>query len=165
MCVRAIPSLAFVPQHEVEAAFDQLIEQENFRPESLPIANYFEDIYIGRGLRRGRQIPSFRIELWNLHQRSLNSQSRTNNNVEGWHRGFLATCESFFPNIYKFVDCLKKQLHLHAYKIAQLTAGNLINRKNKKYKMISSRIQGIVEDFANCDLIDYLRGILYNYKF
>uniref|UniRef100_A0A915JRL1 Uncharacterized protein n=1 Tax=Romanomermis culicivorax TaxID=13658 RepID=A0A915JRL1_ROMCU len=82
MWVQAIPSLAFVPQHEVEAAFDQLIEQENFPPEILPIANYFEDTYIGRHLRRGRQIPSFPIELCNVHQRSLNGQSCSNNDVE-----------------------------------------------------------------------------------
>uniref|UniRef100_A0A915J373 Uncharacterized protein n=1 Tax=Romanomermis culicivorax TaxID=13658 RepID=A0A915J373_ROMCU len=112
--------------------------------------------YIGRRLRHGRQIPPFLIELWNVYQRSLNGQSCTNNDVEGWHRGFLATCGFFFPNIYKFVDCLKKQQHLHAYEIAQLTAGNLINRKNKKYKMISSHIQRIVQDFTNPALIDYV---------
>mgnify|MGYP006352997835 CR=1 FL=1 len=81
--VRMIPALAFVRCDSVVAAFEDLSENEDFPPEALPVLNYFEDTYIGRRQRRGRQIPLFPIELWNVHQRTIDGQHRTNNDVEG----------------------------------------------------------------------------------
>lgn len=78
-----IPALAFLRPHLVEEAFDQLVEHADFPVEALPIANYFEDNYIGRRQRNRRQPASFPIELWNVYDRTMNNQQRTNNDVEG----------------------------------------------------------------------------------
>lgn len=80
-----IPALAFLDQGQVIGAFEELIDHPNFPPEALPIANYFEDTYIGRMQRRGRQQPMFAIDFWNIHERTILGQARTNNNVEGLH--------------------------------------------------------------------------------
>ena len=60
--LRMIPALAFVPIDEVVGAFEEL--SEILPPESRPVANYFEDLYIGRPKRRGRRQPTYAIEMW-----------------------------------------------------------------------------------------------------
>ncbi|KAB0803048.1 hypothetical protein PPYR_00018 [Photinus pyralis] len=163
--IRMIPALAFVPEHNVSDSFTELLETEGFPEEAVPIANYFEDTYIGRRLRRGRQIPLFPTQIWNVYQRTLNDQHRTNNHVEGWHRAFQETCGSQFPNIFRFIECLRKQQGIHNYEIIQSIAGNQGNPRNKKYVAISARIKRIVEDFEDRHLTDYLHGIAYNFEF
>lgn len=101
--IRMIAALAFVAPIDVVAAFEELVEHPDFPQEAQPIANYFEDAYIGRLNRRGgRQIPLFPIPLWNMHDRTIMGQQRTNNNVEGLNKlakGFHLT----YPNISEFV--------------------------------------------------------------
>ena len=50
MKIKSLLSLAFLPPGEVVPAFEKLVEL--FDDEILPIANYFEDIYIGHLGRR-----------------------------------------------------------------------------------------------------------------
>ncbi|KAB0805089.1 hypothetical protein PPYR_02059 [Photinus pyralis] len=130
--IRMIPSLAFLPPDRVTQSFEDLLDDPDFPQEALPIANYFEDTYIGRINRRGRQAPLFPIQFWNVYQRTLNGQHRTNNDVEGWHRSFQETCGSLFPNIYRFINCLKRQQGLHNFEMVQILAGNAPTARNKK---------------------------------
>ena len=128
-----IPTLAFVPVNAVVQAFKALTEHEDFPNEAQVIADYFEDTYIGRMQRRRRRNPVFPIGLWNVYQRSLNNQQRTNNDVEGWHRGFQLTCGTDFPNIFRFINALKRQQALHNMEITHRIAGRQGNPRNNKY--------------------------------
>lgn len=78
-----IAALAFVNPQHVAAAFEELVTNAEFPQEALPVANYFEDTYIGRIDRRGQHEPLFLIALWNVHERTILGQQRTNNDVEG----------------------------------------------------------------------------------
>ena len=51
-------------------------------------SSYFEDTYIGRPGRRQRRDTRFSHDMWNVYQRTLQELPRTNNNIDGWHRGF-----------------------------------------------------------------------------
>lgn len=163
--VRMIPALAFVHLPDVVRYFEELTENADFPDSALPISNYFEDTYIGRLQRRRRQPPLFPIDIWNVYDRTLNQQHRTNNAVEGWHRGFQATCGIHFPNIFRFIDAIKRQQALHNFEITQLVAGNPVNRQNRRYAMMDVRIRTIAQDYANRNTIEYLRGIAYNFEF
>lgn len=160
-----IPAIAFMPVDNVIPAFEELVENERFPEEAMPIANYFEDTYIGRRQRNRRQAPLFPAPLWNVYERTINNQQRTNNAVEGWHRGFQATCGTYFPNIFRLIDALKRQQGLHNLEVTQLVAGNPGNPHNKKYAAAARRVRTIVQDQANRNVIDYLRGIAYNFEF
>lgn len=78
-----IPALAFVQPDRVIGSFEELIDHPEFPDDALPLVNYFEDVYIGRRQRRGRQLPTFPIAQWNVHDRTLAGMQRTNNDVEG----------------------------------------------------------------------------------
>ncbi|XP_073417134.1 uncharacterized protein [Dendrobates tinctorius] len=163
--IRMIPALAFLPPQNVVQSFEELVEDPDFPQEAILIASYFEDSYIGRMNRRGRQAPLFPVQFWNVYERTLNDQQRTNNDVEGWHRSFRETCGTHFQNIYRFINCLKHQQELHSFEIIQKIAGNPIAARNKKYAAISARVKRIVQDFDNRSLMDYLRGIAYSFDF
>ncbi|CAJ0959347.1 unnamed protein product [Ranitomeya imitator] len=163
--IRMIPALAFLPPQNVVQSFEELVEDPDFPQEAIAIANYFEDSYIGQMNRRGRQAPLFPVQFWNVYERTLNDQQRTNNDVEGWHRSFRETCGTLFQNIYHFINCLKHQQELHSFEIIQIIAGNPIAARNKKYAVISARVKRIVQDFNNRSLMDYLRGIAYSFEF
>ncbi|KAK4876652.1 hypothetical protein RN001_009158 [Aquatica leii] len=100
-----------------------------FSPEAQPIMDYFEDIYIGRRGRRQRRPPFFPIQMWNMYQRTLDHHHRTNNHIEGWHRGFQSVCDNS-PNIFKFIESLKKQQTIHSYQINQFITGVPLPRLN-----------------------------------
>lgn len=87
------------------------------------------------------------------------------NDLLGWHRAFQQTCGHLFPNIYRFIECLKKQQAIHNFDIAQLVRGQPVNQRNKKYAAISARVRTIVADAENRTVIDVLRGISYNFDF
>ncbi|KAK4872354.1 hypothetical protein RN001_014383 [Aquatica leii] len=163
--IKMIPVLALISEGNVSNALDELVENEEFLEETRPIANYFEDVYIGRRLRRGRQIPAFPTLLWNVYQRTLNDQHRTNNHVEGWHRGFQQTCQLLFPNIYISVYSVLERTT--GYPQLRNCAINLWQSwKCKKQEIcISTRVKRIAEDYQTKNVINYLRGIAFNFEF
>ncbi|KAG1671225.1 Megakaryocyte-associated tyrosine-protein kinase [Nymphon striatum] len=82
---KMISALAFVPSQDVSDAFEEL---SDYLPNVLqPVLDYFEDNYIDRPDRRGvRRNHMFAMELWNMHDRVRDSNARTINCVEAWHR-------------------------------------------------------------------------------
>ncbi|XP_064109705.1 uncharacterized protein LOC135217666 [Macrobrachium nipponense] len=120
---RTIPALAFVPSDDVSDVFEELSQH---LPDVLqPVLDYFEDTYIGRLNRRGlRRAPTFPIELWNVHDRVINSEDRTNNVVEAWHRSVQVTMGEIRPSIWKFIKGLTRSQKLRDTEIVGLLAGN-----------------------------------------
>ena len=85
--------------------------------------------------------------------------------VEGWHRGFELQVAAHHPNIWRFIDSLKKEQNFNELKIEQLIAGYTQARK-KRYVDLDRRIKSIVERFNDTtDVLEYLRGIAHNLSF
>ena len=79
--VRSIVALAFVPIDQLVDTFETL--QDSLDDEIAPIADYFEDNYIGRLRRNQRAAPKFEHELWSMYTRTEDELPRTNNHIEG----------------------------------------------------------------------------------
>lgn len=165
MSVRSLAALAFVPEQDVETAYEELISHEEFDQRVQPIADYFEDTWIGRPNRHGpRRAPIYPIRLWNVYQRTLNGEHRTNNNIEGWHRRFQSVIGCFRPSIFRCINALKiEQKHCEA-QIERLVAGQGAPPRKRKYKQLDERISRIVHQYASRTTFQYLRGIAYNFK-
>ena len=161
--IRMIPALAFVPQHDVINAFEIL--QEHLPSEADPIIDYFEDVYVGRVRRNRRGSPSFPISMWNMYDRVLEDLPRTNNSLEGWHNRLQSNISACHPNIWKFLQVLKKEQALNEVIINQMLAGQQGPPKRKKYQDLSTRITNLVRDYENRDVLDFLRGVAHNLQF
>ena len=73
----------------------------------------------------GRRSSSiFAHSLWNCYDATLNDLPKTNNAVEGWHRGFSQILGAYHPTIWKFIDGLKKEQNSNEMKIEQYISGH-----------------------------------------
>ena len=93
--VRRACMLAFVPPEDVIVDSWEQISAEY--PEELDdFITYFERTWVGR---RGRRRPLYDIHRWNQRERVLQGLMATNNNVEGFHNGFVSLVGYLNPTI------------------------------------------------------------------
>ncbi len=69
------------------------------------------------------------------------------------------------PTVWKFIKKLKAEQQHRDKVIEGLVAGRAPAPKRRKYVDLNARIVTIVNDFANRNSIDYLRGIAHNLSF
>ena len=90
--------------------------------------------------------------------------SRTNNHTEEWHRRFQGNVSSSHPTFWKFLDVLKKEQDIARVEIFQAVGGHPPPAQQRRYLDCNSRILAIVGDYPNRGVIQYLRGISYNFN-
>jgi len=131
-----------------------------------PIFDWFEDNYVGRMNRRGngRRQPLFPHEMWNVYNRTLNQQDRTNNHAEAAHRRLQTELGMDHPTTWKLIDGLRKVQANRDFYYEHLVAGHNLPVKLKKYRDADQRILTVVRDYNNRSTVEYLRGIAYNYQ-
>jgi hypothetical protein len=108
IATKMIISLAFVCINDLDNAIDVL---SNYLPEELQsMLEWFEDNYIGRMNRnnRNRRKPRFAPQTWNLYQRVLNYQNKTNNHAEAANRRLNIEMGCDHPTLWSFIINLKK---------------------------------------------------------
>ncbi|XP_031342271.1 uncharacterized protein LOC116170185 [Photinus pyralis] len=162
---KMVISLVFVPLDDLDGFVEELGQE---LPQELqPLLDWFEDNYMGRLNRRGngRRRPLFPPETWNLYDRVLNDQDRTNNHVEAAHRRIQTELGVHHPTTWKFIDGLRKVQKNRDTYYEQLVAGNSAPPKLRKYRMADERIKSIVSQYHIRDKIEYLRGLAHNYQF
>ena len=164
--MRMIAAIAFVPVAGVVTSFEHLIDNTDFPKETQSVLDYFKDTWIGRANRRLiRRPPRFDHVLWNCFDAAKFCAFKTNNVCEGWHRSFSELFGASYPTIWKFLEIFKGEKERNEAIMEQYTAGAEPPRKKKKYKDIALRIQTIVNNFENRELLDYQRGIAHNLSF
>ena len=115
----------------------------------------------GRGVRQRRTPPLFPIDSWNVHLRTDSEMPRTNNHLEGYHNALQSSLSCIHPNIWKFINGLKKEEHLAQLKKIQFDGGEICEKK-KKYKDINKRLQTIIERYSDQNKTGFLRAIAHN---
>lgn len=162
---KMITSLAFVPQDDIIHAITQL---ENHLPEELePILEWFTNTYIGRLRNNGtRAIPTFPSEVWCVYQRTLSGTDRTNNFAEACHRkiqlGFGSGISH--PSLWNFINKLKSIQKSYDVEYERHVAGHQVTIKRRRYQEADLRILNKVTNYNRNNVIEYLRGISYNYN-
>ncbi|XP_054717469.1 uncharacterized protein LOC129226865 [Uloborus diversus] len=127
-------ALAFVRIDKIDEYTDALgLELPN---ELQGLLNWFEDTYVGRANRsgNGRRNPLFVPEIWNLYNRTLNGEDRTNNHAEAAHRRLQYELGMQHPTIWKLIDGLRKVQKGRDAHFEQLLAGHEPQMKLKKYR-------------------------------
>ncbi|ODM87485.1 FLYWCH-type zinc finger-containing protein 1 [Orchesella cincta] len=162
--IKCLTALAFVPPHGVKEALEVLIT-DNFYSSSTDIeslVDYVEDTWVGTNRRGKERQPRFAIEEWNCFHRVAENLARTNNAIEGWHRGFQTTLGASHPSIWKFIDTVLKEQSLNELQMEQHLAGETPQPQRKRFRDLSDRLRALVEDFENRPIVDFLTGIAHN---
>ena len=82
----------------------------------------------------------------NCYDRVEAGLPRTNNNIEGWHRRMAASCGCHHPNIWIFLDVLKKEQSLNRMTVIQILAGEGTPPQRRIYRDLGQRLQTLVGD-------------------
>lgn len=99
---------AFIPIEDIDNALLSL--SEKLPDDMQPILNWFEDNYVGRMNRRGngRRQSLSSHEMWNIYDRTLNQQDRTNIHAEAVHFRLQTELSMDHFTIWKLLDGLRK---------------------------------------------------------
>ena len=143
----AFLSLCFVPPDDVPAAF--LLLRDNCEDELDDVATHLENNYVlGRRWGRGRRAPMFAISKWNLYARVLAGVPKTNNTCEAWNARFNALIGKKHPNLFEFLDSLRKEELYAESRRRGVDLGNEPPKKKRKYLLNDVRISRIVGRYA-----------------
>ena len=168
LTIRMLAALAFIPPNDVIDSFETLADysRNGYGLELDDMLDYFQDTYIGRFRHNvPRRRPTFNIETWSMFHRTDNELPRTNNVVEGWHRGFQSHVTTCHPSFWKFIDIMKQEEGVVRAGVLQNQGGHPSPPQRRRYTDNHARILRIVDDYANSGRIDYLRSNAYNTDF
>ena len=99
--------------------------------------------------------------MWNVHHRTIEHQPRTNNAIEGFHKGFESMLQMNKPYVWKFLEAIHRQQALQEFTVAQQKGGKQIVKENENH----GRIKRIVCAAHEYQPLDYLRAIASNVSF
>ncbi len=161
MRVKCFIALAFLPIDDVVTNFEDLSDNDDIPSEFI---TYFERTYIGivrgRGSRRRREEPIFPVEIWNVHNRTLNGLPRTNNGAEAYHNALRSSITSVHPNFWNLCKSLAKEEALMQTKIAHIKRGDTIT-KSKKYEANDERLKRAVQEYLAGNRLNFLESIAH----
>lgn len=160
IAIKMILALAFIKIEDLNNAIDLLTTE--IPDEVLPLLDWFEEYYIGRIIRNRRRSARFPPELWNVYERVLNDEDRTNNYAEAANRRLNLQMGVQHPTLWTFISCLRKVQSGRDTFYNQLEVGKSPPRKKKKYIDVDKRIKKLVNNYNNRDIISFLRGIAHN---
>jgi len=105
----------------------------------------------------------FSIGMWNCFEAASQGLQKTNNDLEGWHRGFATAIGICHANLWKFIEVLKKEYEIHKADKILANAGQPARLGRKKYRDLALRVKTCLERYDDQnDVILYLRGIAHN---
>lgn len=169
--INIILALPFLPLADIIEAFVDL--QDVIDDEVRPLWRYVDETYVrGRRAwgRRRAVAPLFPPSVWNVYQACLDGDQRTNNFVESWHARFAKHVATYHPNIWKFLDKLRKEIKEHDQQMTQIVGGHRRVRRpipdsNAQHNTAIEAIVGSYEDYRRRnDIETYLRAISYRLK-
>ncbi|KAM7300627.1 uncharacterized protein ISCGN_016235 [Ixodes scapularis] len=128
--MKMLPALAFLPAGNIPEAFQDIMEA--FPAEAIQVADYFEDVYIGRPRRNGICSAQFPPKMWSVHEATMGGMPRTNNSVEAWHYGLQSNVSCASPNLWAFLESLKKEQAMTELKLSQAASGVVSTRVSRK---------------------------------
>ena len=147
--------------YDIDRALDVLNYPQNGIDTQLqPVVDWLEDNYIGRLNRNGtRRTAIFPVRMWNVYERTVNGQDRTNNYAEAAHRRLQSVLQMDHPSIWVFINSLRRIQKERDLLYEQMVAGHAPPAKRRKYRDADARILTLVNQFQQRPLIEFLRGI------
>lgn len=128
--IRRAAGLPLLPLHEVQDAWLEAMDESP----DVNRAEEFNDYVVVNWVDYGARFP---LRLWNHHE---TDGPRTNNHLEGFHNRLNRTLPHSHPNIFRFIEVIKKIECSEKAKVAQLNFGAAPPKKKRVYKEIEHRV-------------------------
>ena len=139
--VRSVAALAHLPPADILEGLLALMGECSI--DVHPQLENFNDYVVETWHADDAQIP---VGIWNVYGED---QKRTNNNVEGWNSKFSKLVRKHHPNMFEFVDTIRKEQAATELKTAQHDAAVQPSRNKKKYIVVNQRLAQFKQEYAN----------------
>jgi hypothetical protein len=124
---KCLGALALLDPEKLEdgwLAVQELVpETDPHHATSVRLLDYFVDTWFGESALFDRAV-------WNHYN---NFQIRTTNHIEGYHTRLVRRLSVSHPNIFKFIDFMKGELATYTNRMAQISVGQRLPRKNQAF--------------------------------
>ncbi|XP_070181231.1 uncharacterized protein [Littorina saxatilis] len=109
----------------------------------------------------------FAVQMWNLHERTLTDNAKSNNSVEGFHNAFQGLLGAHSPSLWRLIAALKKEQILVQADITRLLAGQAPAPKRRKYRDLQVRAKRIIVQYnaGQRGFIDTMEGLAFTFMF
>ena len=137
--VRSVAALAHVRLADVHEGWMALMEvcpTEEF-PQLVMFNDYFVEKWFGEDAK-------ISMDMWSVY---TETERRTNNHVEGWNSKFMKVSGKHHPNIFQFVDALKREQAATELKVAQHDAAILPPQKKKKHTVMDQHLAVFKQEY------------------
>uniref|UniRef100_A0A914HQ83 MULE transposase domain-containing protein n=1 Tax=Globodera rostochiensis TaxID=31243 RepID=A0A914HQ83_GLORO len=182
--VRMLTSVAFVPVCDIKLAVMALDMEFGHLAAFQPLIEWLMTNYTGRPRPNGAWTqPLFDTTQWNLYQRTLSGDARTNNHAEGQHRRLQGAFNCRHPSLWHFIDVLRRDQKAVDTNYASFVAGHDPPQKRRQYLENDERILRKVMSYSPMNagnnhndhiyhlqpnqlhiILEFLRGISHNYQ-
>jgi hypothetical protein len=141
-------ALAYAPLALVRQTFH--IFEQSSDPRLAPLFQYF----------RLQWIINVPPAMWNVYNR----QTRTNNDLEGWHNRFTNMVGRHRPNLWRLLACLQEEQAATEVAVQQIAAGQQVSAPNRRYKKIHRHIKKLQRRYrhGNLRLTDFITNVSHN---
>lgn len=152
--IRVCMALSFLPSEEVLPVFTILEEISRNNHYIYQLLFQFFTYF------RAEWLVLIPPTIWSVHERQI----RTNNDLEGWHFSMTRDMPRQHPDIFTFLDWMIEEEAITRNTIAQIDAGVVVKRKNKKYLTVHRRLCHLSQDYINHTRTrsSFLRAVAYN---
>lgn len=146
--IKMLPAMSFVPPEDVRTSFADVVQEKFADEENAAVDDmltYFQNTYIGSVIGRRERPPRFPIAQWSQYLATINDLPRTNNDVEGWHRGFQFLFSNYDANanLWHLLRAFRTDEANTRELVARLRTEGDVEPPSKKYASYSARIKKI----------------------
>ncbi|CAF3352145.1 unnamed protein product [Rotaria sp. Silwood1] len=147
--IRQLMALALVPESHAPILFINVAQEltDVERDEIQDLLDYFNNYWMRK------------ISTWNV----FNTPDRTNNYSEGYNHRFKRRLQKSHPNIWVFMDSLRKEINTIHDLIVQINTGMKPRSKRSQSKIAEQRMKELYDRFNNNKITaqDLLRGLSF----
>ena len=120
----------------------------------------YQHLFVIRNKKR-YYAPMFSIDIWNVHERTLQDLPRTSNPIESFHSALNSSVTATHPSVWKLLNAFKKVESLASFKVSQFQVGAKPKQK-KVYRYVSKRLKECCMNYDPEHKLKFLRNIAHN---
>ncbi|KAI6202026.1 hypothetical protein M3Y96_00904600 [Aphelenchoides besseyi] len=172
---KMIAAMSFVPLDEIDRLWTELVEHLNSLSLDdvqtnaiLGLISWFETNYIGEKKRNGRRVRPrmFAHEIWNMHERTLQDDSRTNNFSESAHQALNKFVGFEHPSVLTLIEKLQ---NLQLVRDDDMDKHLALSQSHSRKRPLAVETrheaikQIVAEGFGNRMPMEYLKSLVRNF--
>ena len=120
-------------------------------------------IFLSNACRGNRRVkPKFDIADWNVFNRVLSGEPRTNNALEAWNGSFNKFVSTKHPALPNLITRFKDEQKNAEINVERLMSGDIIRKQKPKYSIANDKLVQNAKNYNRDHIQKYLKLCTFN---